>query len=140
VAQQAAGRRERRSHAQQRRDYVVTGRLSLDERAALAAAADRAGMALAAWICDVGMDAAEARSPGPAPALQREMLTELIRAADLVRRVGVNFNQAVTRLNAAGVPGPDLQPSAAYCMRVVRRIDDTADLIARRLRTARRQR
>ena len=32
----------------------------------------------------------------------REALGELIRAAGLVRRIGVNLNQAVARLNATG--------------------------------------
>jgi len=32
----------------------------------------------------------------------RELLGELIRASGLVRRIGVNLNQAVAKLNATG--------------------------------------
>jgi len=66
------------------------------------------------------------------PVMQRETLAELFRLAGLVRRAGVNLNQAVTRLNATGEAGPDLEPSAAYCMRTVRRVDEAAQLIIRR--------
>ena len=61
------------------------------------------------------------------------MLAELIRASGLVRRAGVNLNQAVARLNATGEPGPDLGPAAAYCTRVLRHVDEAAELIRRRL-------
>ena len=57
-----------------------------------------------------------------------------MRVADLVRRAGTNFNQTVARLNAAGQPGPDLERSAAFCLRAVRQANEAADLIHRRLR------
>src|ERR1039457_1138234 len=111
----------------------LTVRLSGEERATLAAAADRAGLALGAYLVGAGLDAAEHRAV-PVRVLQREALRELIRAAGQVRRIGGNLNQAVTRLNATGEPGPDLGPAAAYCMRVVRQVDEAALLIRRGLR------
>jgi hypothetical protein len=44
----------------------------------------------------------------PAGAPLRQGLTELIRAAGLVRRIGVNLNQAVAKLNATGQRSADL--------------------------------
>src|SRR5262249_39673188 len=108
-------------------------RLSKAELAAVTAAADRAGLALAAYIIQAGLDRAEHRS-APISEVQREALAELIRAAGLVRRIGVNLNQALARLNATGAPGPDLGPIADYCMRVLGRIDEAAMTIQRQLK------
>jgi hypothetical protein len=89
-------------------------------------------MALAAYVCSAAMDAAEHRAV-PVPKMQQELLTELMRVAGLVRRAGTNLNQAVARQNATGSPGPDLGPSAAHCTRVLRHVDEAAELIRRRL-------
>jgi len=129
----ASGNAGRRERAEKARENVVKVRLSDEEMAALGAAAGRAGMALAAWLGQLGMDAADHRAV-PVPVLQQETLNELIRASELVRRVGVNVNQAVARLNATGEPGMDLGPALAYCMRVVARVDEAARLIRRGLR------
>ena len=56
---------------------------------------------------------------------------ELIAAAGLVRRVGTNLNQAVTRLNATGQCGDDLLPAAQFCVRVIRRLDEAAEQLRR---------
>ena len=61
----------------------------------------------------------------------REALTELMSAAGLVRRVGTNLNQAVARLNATGQRGEDLIPAARFCVRVIRRLDETAEHLRR---------
>lgn len=124
------GRRER---GREPRAHKITVRLSDAELATLAAAAGRAGLALAAYISRAGMDAAEHRA-APVDEVRREALAELIRVAGLVRRAGVNLNQAVARLNATGQPGPDLGPAADYCMRVVGRIDQAATRISRDLK------
>jgi hypothetical protein len=108
----------RRSRGQERREHPVTVKLSAAEKATLSGAAERAGKALATYLCEVGLDAAEHRAV-PVPVMQREMLAELMRVAGLVRRIGVNQNQAVARLNATGEPGLDLGPSVAYCTRVL---------------------
>jgi hypothetical protein len=47
----------------------------------------------------------------PADAPFRQALTELIRAAGLVRRTGVNLNQAVAKLNATGHSGTSVTES-----------------------------
>jgi hypothetical protein len=61
----------------------------------------------------------------------REALGELMAAAGLVRRVGTNLNQAVARLNATGQRGEDLLPSAEFCVRVIRRLDEAAEQVRR---------
>jgi len=73
----------------------------------------------------------------------RAVLTrEEMRAADaaaladvshetLVRRAGTNLNQAVARLNATGQRGADLVPSAEFCVRVIRRLDEAAEQLRR---------
>jgi hypothetical protein len=92
------------------------------------AAADRAGLAVGCFIVQAGLDRADHRGDGISE-LHRETLAELIRVGGLVRRIGVNLNQAVARLNATGQPGPDLGPAAACCMKVVDRIDEAAMLV-----------
>ena len=69
---------DRRPRGQEPRDHVVKVKLSAAERASLSAAAERVGMALAAYIGQAAMDAAEHRAV-PVSELQRQMLTELIR-------------------------------------------------------------
>jgi hypothetical protein len=52
-------------------------------------------------------------------------------AAGLVRRIGTNLNQAVARLNMTGQPSSDLLPSAEFCVRVIRRLDEAAEQVRR---------
>lgn len=125
-----AGRRSRESEPRQ---HKVTVRLSDAELAAVIAAADRAGLAPAAYIARTAVDAAEHRV-APIAEVQREALRELIRAAELAYRMSVNLEQAVARLNVIGAPGPDLSPAVADCMQVVHRIDEAAQAIQRSLK------
>jgi hypothetical protein len=120
----------RRPRCTPRRDVIVRVKFTAAEKATLDQAAARAALSLAAYLGQAGMDAAENRA-APVGEVQREALAELIRAAELVRRAGVNLNQAVARLNATGQPGPDLAPAADYCIRVVGRIDQAATHISR---------
>ena len=46
-----------------------------------------------------------------------DALSELVRATGLVRRIGVNLNQAVARLNATGQRSGDLLPYARESLR-----------------------
>ena len=106
-------------------------RVNGNEKATLEAAAARNGLALSTFLVQAGLDAAEHLGSGTA--LQRETLLALIRAAGQVRKVGVNLNQAVAMFNATGQPGPDLEPSAGYCARVARGVDEAAELVRRRM-------
>lgn len=113
-----------------KRGHAVTVKLSDAEKALLSEAAARAGLALAAYLSQAALDAAEHRAV-PVPVMQREILTELILARGLVRRAGTRLSQAVARLNATGVPGPDLAPAAGYVARVARHVDEAALQIRR---------
>jgi hypothetical protein len=129
-----AGRRER---AETTRENVVKVRLSDEEAEVLGAAAGRAGMALAAWLAQAGMDAAEHRAL-PVPVMLREILAELFRVRGLVRRIGVNLNQAVAKLNATGQQSGDLPRYAEESIRRAARLEAAAeDLRARFLRAIR---
>ena len=98
----------------------------------LAAAAHRAGLTLAAYIVQAGMDVAEHRT-APVGAVQREMLADLFRLIGEVNRVRTHLGQAVSGLDSDGASGPDLERAVGYCMRVVQRIDETAQLVQRRM-------
>jgi hypothetical protein len=78
---------------------------------------------------------AVARGGGlPPESPQRRALGEFIRAAGLVRRIGVNLNQAVARLNATGQRSSDLLPYAAESVRRAQLLDQAAEELRRRLR------
>ena len=120
-----------RTRGEERRDHRFELKLSAAERMVLAAAARRAGLTLAAYIVQAGMDVAEHRT-APVGAVQREMLADLFRLIGEVNRVRTNLSQAVTRLNSDGAAGPDLERAVGYCMRVVQRVDDAAQHVRRR--------
>jgi hypothetical protein len=63
----------------------------------------------------------------------REALGEFMRAAGLVRRIGVNLNQAVAKLNATGQRSGDLLPYAAKSIRRARLLDQAAEEVRRRI-------
>ena len=111
-----AGRGEpqgsRRPRQQARRDHRVGFSLTGEEYALLEAAADRAGRATAAYAAEAALTAAQGRSMEQ-DTLLHGLLRELIRASGLVRRIGVNLNQAVAELNATGQRSGDLAPYAA---------------------------
>ncbi len=62
------------------------------------------------------------------------MLIEFIRAAGLVRRIGVNLNQAVAKLNATGQRSGDLLPYAAESIRRAQLLDQAAEEVRKRIR------
>src|SRR5215472_6261608 len=112
-----AGRRSRQPAP---RPHLVKFFLADEELAELSAAASRAGLAKGAFAAEATLAVARgATAPDDSPL--RDALVDLMRAAGLVRRIGVNLNQAVARLNSTGQPGEDLAPAAQMCSRVIRR-------------------
>ena len=111
-----AGRAGRRARQHARRPDRVEFSLSTGEFAELEAAAGRAGLARGAYAAEAALAAARGRGAA-ADAPFREALGELIRASGLVRRIGVNLNQAVAKLNATGQRSGDLAPYAAESLR-----------------------
>jgi hypothetical protein len=124
------GRRSRQSAKRCRR---VEFSLTNEEFDDLNAAAARAGLARGAYAAEAALSVARGVTC-PADSPFRQALGEFIRAAGLVRRIGVNLNQAVAKLNATGQRSGDLLPYAAACLRRAERLDAAAEEIRRRLR------
>jgi len=122
-------RRPRQSGSRQRKVEI---RLTNDEFELVEEAARRSGRARGAYAADVTLAAARGGSPATSAAL-REALGELIRASGLVRRIGVNLNQAVAKLNATGQRSGDLLPYARESLRRAERLDAAADEVRKAL-------
>ena len=124
----------RRSRQSAPRGRTVRFGLSDGEFAELEEAAARAGQARGAFAAEAALAAARGTITVAADDGLRDVLAELIRAAGLVRRIGVNLNQAVARLNATGQASGDLVPYAAECLRRAERLDAVAEQIRSALR------
>ena len=124
------GRRRRQQGCRARR---VEFTLSDRELAELDAAAGRAGLARGAYAAQAALAAARGEASGGGGAV-REALGEVVRAAGLVRRAGVNLNQAVAKLHATGQLPGELVPCAAESLRRARRLDAVAEELRRALR------
>ena len=124
-----AGRRSRMASKRARR---VEFNLTDEEFRELDAAALRAGLARGAYAAAAALAAARGESSQISVPL-RAALAELIRSAGLVRRVGVNLNQAVAKLNATGQASADLLPYAVESVRRARRLDAAAEELRKRL-------
>ena len=110
-------------------------RLTDEELALLEDAARRAGLARGAYAAEAVLAAARGRQEGQArdPALA-DALSELVRATGLVRRIGVNLNQAVARLNATGQRSGDLLPYARESLRRAEMIARAAEDVRKAIR------
>jgi hypothetical protein len=130
----AAGSPSRRRPRQRdARPRSVRLPLTEEEFADLEQAAGRAGLAKAAYAAEAALAAARGQAAAP-DALFQDALAELIRAAGLVRRIGVNLNQAVAKLNATGQPPGELVPCAQVCMRRAEHLDAVAEQLRKTLR------
>ena len=128
-----SARPRRRSRQEVKRPRTVRFDLSEEEFAEVGAAAQRAGLAKGAYAAQIVLAAARSgSSPGEAPL--RDALGEFIRAAGLVRRIGVNLNQAVAKLNATGQHSGELLPYAAESIRRARLLDQAAEEVRKRIR------
>lgn len=123
----------RRSRQGVRRPHRVEFALTGEEFEVLEAAAGRAGLARGAYAAEAALAAATGTATS-ADASLREALAELIRASGLVRRIGVNLNQAVAKLNGTGQRAGDLLPYAAESLRRAERLDAAAEEVRKALR------
>jgi hypothetical protein len=121
-----------RARTNEPRKHRVTVKLTATERDTVSGAAKRAGMATGAYAVQAVLDAAEYRAI-PVPQMRQQMLVALMQAASQVSQIGTSLSPAVARLNDSGAPGRDLEPTARYCTRVVRLVDEAAELVRRRL-------
>jgi len=130
--QASRGPAGRRSRHTARRAHRVEFTLTEEEFGELDAAAVRAGLARGAYAAQATLATARGLT-GHDGAPLREVLAEMIRSAGLVRRAGVNLNQAVAKLNATGQRSADLLPYAAESVRRARRLDAVAEELRKRL-------
>jgi|GEM_PF-1317877 len=99
--------------------------LTEDEHAEVLAAASRAGRARAAFAAEATLAAARGTMLTPDTALDDTLghSDRLDHAAEQVRKVGVNLNQAVKVLNSTGQPPGDLPRLAEQAMRWAAQVD-----------------
>jgi hypothetical protein len=127
------GQGARRARQQPGRSRRVHFSLTEQEFAALEEAAGRTGLARGAFAAQVVLAHVNGSAAGP-EAPDREVLRELVRAVGLVRRIGVNLNQAVARLNATGQRSGDLLLYARERMRRAGHLDEVAEEVRKALR------
>ena len=123
----------RRARQPVKRRRTVRFDLSDGEFAELSAAADRTGLARGAFAAQAALLAARSGIVVTDSPL-REALGEFVRAAGLVRRIGVNLNQAVAKLNATGQRSGDLLPYAAESIRRAQLLDQAAEEVRGQIR------
>ena len=98
----------------------------------VSAAAARAGMAPGAYAAQTLLDAAEYRVMTLSE-MRRQMVVALMQSAAQVSRIGADLDQALASLKANGVAGPDLEAAARQGARVIRLVEEAAQLVRRRL-------
>jgi transposase len=86
--------------------------LGESEFADLEAAAAWSGLARGAYAAEAALAVARGGITATGNELLRDALAELVRSAGLVRRIGVNLNQAVAKLNATGAA---IRRSSSLC-------------------------
>ena len=128
----AGSRSRRRPREDAARSRAVLVRLTEEEFGELTEAAGRARMARAAYAAEAALSAARGTAAVPDAEL-REALGEMMRAAGLVRRIGVLLNQAVAKLNATGQRPGELVPVALACRSRVENLNDVAEHLRRRV-------
>jgi hypothetical protein len=135
IAGFAEGRRPRRRPRQAvKRSRTLRFDLTEDEFSEIEAAAADIGLAKGAFAAQATLTAARHRAGIRADSVLHEALGEFIRAAGLVRRIGVNLNQAVARLNATGQRSGDLLPYARESLHRAEVLDQAAEEVRRRIR------
>ena len=135
--QLASARPRRRTRHQGRRGRTVRFALTEEEYAEVSAAARQAGLARGAYAAEATLAVARGVVATPDAPL-RDAFYALDRAALLVRRIGVNLNQAVAKLNATGQWSGDLSRYAEESVRRAARLEAAGeDLRTRFLRAIR---
>jgi len=120
--QPACARPRRRTRQEGRRGRTVRFALTEEEYAEVSAAARQAGLARGAYAAEATLAVARGAVATPDAPL-RDAFYALDRAALLVRRIGVNLNQAVAKLNATGQRSGDLVPYAEESVRRAARLE-----------------
>jgi len=137
--QLASARPRRRTRHQGRRGRAVRFALTDQEYAEVSAAARQAGLARGAYAAEAALSVARGTVTMP-DVLLRDAFYALDRAALLVRRIGVNLNQAVARLNATGQWSGDLPRYAEESIRRAARLEAAGEDLRKTVRAAIRAR
>jgi hypothetical protein len=128
----SAGVARHRRHRFPGRTESVRARYDRDELAAVAAAAERAGLTTSGYVAAAALAAASSSEP-PDASGDRELLGELLQARLAVRRYAVNVNQGIASLNSGAGAPVWLERAVAGCDRAVSRLDElTVRLLQRR--------
>ncbi len=130
IADGQGGRRPRQAAGRHRKVELC---LTDEEFGVLEEAAKRSGRARGAYAAEAALAAARG-VPVAGSAALTEALAELVRASGLVRRIGVNLNQAVARLNATGQRSGDLVPYARESLRRADMLTAAAEEVRKVLR------
>jgi hypothetical protein len=101
------------------------------EYAEVSAAARQAGLARGAYAAEATLATARGEIAAPDAPLA-DAVHALDRAALLVRRIGVNLNQAVAKLNATGQRSGDLLPYAEESVRRAARLEAAGEDLRKR--------
>lgn len=124
----------RRTYQRSHREDVIAVRFTPEERAEIAAAAQRAGVFPAGFLAAAGLTAARDRGTLPRADEQLDAaVDELAALRAQISRVGNNLNQIARAHNAGGRPYPGaLGHALTALVRTLARIDLAADALARR--------
>jgi hypothetical protein len=127
--------RARRTRNQGRRSRTVRFALTDAEYGELSDAARRAGLARGAYAAEAALSVARGVTVTPDAPL-RDAFYALDRAALLVRKIGVNLNQAVAKLNKTGQRSGDLLPYARESERRAARLEAAGEDLRKLARSA----
>jgi len=132
--QPVSARPRRRARHRARRPRTVRFALTEEEYAELSAAARHAGLARGAYAAEATLSVARGVVTTPDAPL-RDAFYALDRAALLVRRIGVNLNQAVAKLNATGQWSGDLPRYAEESIRRAARLEEAGEDLRKKIHT-----
>ncbi|WP_213088528.1 MobC family plasmid mobilization relaxosome protein [Streptomyces griseoaurantiacus] len=126
-------RRRSRNTAPRQRRQKITIRLSVSERAEIAAAARVRGVTVARFLAGAGLAAARGDTAVEPHERRDALIDELAALRAQLARVGNNINQLARLANSGAVPHTDgLALALARLRRTTRRIDQTADTLVTR--------
>jgi hypothetical protein len=137
MAGQSQAPGSRRRHSETRREFRLTTWFSARELDAIRRAAAAKGMAPAAYLAQLGTDAATATDPSRSPAPPGQLadaVAEMSAATEIARRHGYLLNQAVAALHSTGRHSPQLSAAADLVARAVRRMESATLAAGRMLR------
>ena len=121
-----------RPRAAERREPRLHVWLTAAEWDTVTAAATRAGMAPGAYAAQALLDVAEHRTVNLSQ-LRQQMVVALMQSTARGQPHRREPGPGGGRLKDGGVPGPDLEAAARQSARVVRLVEEAAQLVRRRL-------